>query len=169
VALVAIGLVLQAFGYLRPSGVDIGSLRWQPVFFAGIALVLGVQALLAGAVLAHQSAVTASGLHRRFEFVGRPSFSRRCLTLGVLMMLAGLAIDFVLFFVWLSDESTTPIRSFNNASLAQSLIIVGGTLASFGVVSRFQRARAIPRRADRYSSRDAEPHAPDSEPIEASL
>jgi hypothetical protein len=32
--------------------------------------------------------------------------------------------------------------------LAQCLIIAGGTLASFGVVSRFSRARALPQRRD---------------------
>jgi glycosyltransferase involved in cell wall biosynthesis len=144
--LLGLGLILQVMSYVRPSGVDIGALQWQPVFFSGIALVIGVQALLAGAILAYHSSVVGPGVHRRFEFVGSPVFSRRCFAVGILLVAAGLAIDFVLFLFWVEGDSTRP-RSFGHASLAQSLIIVGGTLATFGVVSRFQRARAVPQRS----------------------
>ena len=52
---------------------------------------------------------------------------------------AGLCINLVLFQVWVSDNSRP--RSVASASLAQSLIMVGGTLAIFGVLSRCQSAR----------------------------
>jgi glycosyltransferase involved in cell wall biosynthesis len=139
--LLALGLLLLIVGFVSPSGFDVGSLRWQPVFFSGIALVLGVQALGAGAVIAHYSSVARPGISRRFAFVEQPSFPSRCLAAGLLMALAGLAIDIALFVPWLEGNPSPPVRGSGLASLAQSLIIVGGTLASFGIVTRFLRAR----------------------------
>ena len=43
---------------------EIGSARWQPVFFSGIALVLGLQMFFAGAVVATLSPVARSGRER---------------------------------------------------------------------------------------------------------
>jgi Glycosyl transferase family 2 len=161
--LVVLGLVLSVISFLSPSGIDFGSVRWQPVFFAGIALVLGVQSLFAGAVLAHYSSVTSPGVQQRFRFVDHTKFANWCVVLGALTATTGLFIDCALFLIWL-DEKSRP-RSFSAASLAQSLILVGSTIASFGVVSRFQRARAarhLDRRdaAVRFSERAAvkDPH-----------
>jgi Glycosyl transferase family 2 len=141
VVLLVLGLLLLVVGFVSPSGLDVGSLRWQPVFFSGIALVLGVQALGAGAVIAHYSSVARPGMNRRFAFVEHPSFPNRCLAAGLLMVVAGLGIDVALFVPWLQGNPSPPVRGFGLASLAQSLIIVGGTLASFGIVTRFLRAR----------------------------
>jgi hypothetical protein len=135
-ALVVFGAVFSALGFLRPSGVGVGSLRWQPVFFSGIAIVLGTQALLAGAVLANRSSVAAGGVRERFGFVGRPSFPGRCVAGGVGAIAIGLAIDFVLFLIWVQDKPQ-PARGQAIAAVAHSLLIVGGTLASFGAVSRY--------------------------------
>jgi hypothetical protein len=146
--LLALGILLQILGFVAPAGVDVGSLRWQPVFFSGIALVLGIQALLAGAVLAYHSSVVAPGVTRRLDFVGRPSFTNGCFGVGLLTVVSGLLINLVLFVVWVRGDESPPSRSVNWASLAQSLIIAGGTLASFGIVSRFQRANALPQRVD---------------------
>jgi glycosyltransferase involved in cell wall biosynthesis len=137
----ALGVVLTIMSFVAPNGVDIGSLHWQPVFFSSIALVLGLQALLAGAILAYNSSVTAAGVQRRFAFVGRLKFSTRCIEAGALSIVAGAVINVVLFFTWV-DSGDAP-HQFNWASLAQSLIIIGGTLLSFGVIARVQRARAV--------------------------
>jgi glycosyltransferase involved in cell wall biosynthesis len=134
--LVLFGAVFAALGFVRPSGVEVGSLRWQPVFFSGIAIVLGTQALLAGAVLANRSSVAAGGVRERFGFAGHPRFPGRCLAAGFAAIATGLAIDFVLFLIWL-QEKPQPSRGQAFAALAHSLLIVGGTLASFGVVSRY--------------------------------
>ena len=59
------------------------------------------------------------------------------------MTILGLALDVVLFLLWLSDKTHSPVSHFGLASLSQSLIIVGGTMVpTFGILSRFQRARA---------------------------
>jgi hypothetical protein len=152
-ALLVLGLLLHVTVLLRPSGVEVGSLRWQPVFFAGIALVVGVQAVIAGGVLAHHSSLTAAGVQRRFSFMGRSDFPNRCAIWGVVLIFLGLAIDLVLFGVWLRNDELPPTRSLGFASLAQSFIICGGTLGSFGIVSRFQRARAYRERVAARSKR----------------
>jgi hypothetical protein len=122
---------------VSPSGVDVGSLHWQPVFFSGITIVLGLQALLAGAVLAYRSSLVRGSVNRRFEFVGRPGFPGACLVAGLVALLLGLGLDAVLFAGWVQGERSPPVRGLEVASLAQSLIISGATLASFGIVSRY--------------------------------
>ena len=138
-ALVAVGTLLLALDLVFPSGVDVGSLRWQPVFFSGIALVLGVQAMLGGAVIAHHSWVVAPGVRRRFAFLGRPDMPNKALAAGVASVLVGLALNLVLFVRWLGGDPSPPSsRGLGLASLSEALIIVGGTVAGFGLVSRFQ-------------------------------
>lgn len=140
--LVALGLLALGGSFAYPHGVEVGSLRWQPVFFAGIGLVLGVQALLAGAVLAHYSPVAKPVARRRFAFIGRSELPNRCLGAGVLMGVVGLGLNFVLFARWLGGDATPSVRGHSLASLSQALIILGATIASFGVISRFlARAR----------------------------
>jgi len=136
-ALFGVGVVLSLLGFLAPSGVEVGSFRWQPVFFSGIALVLGVQALMAGTVLAYRSSVTTAGVQRRFAFVGRPTFPAHCRVTGLMMILTGLTIDVGLFVAWLRGASSPPAGGLGLASFAQSLLILGGTLLSFGVISRY--------------------------------
>jgi hypothetical protein len=140
-ALLAVGSAMLGLSFAQPTGVQIGSVVWQPVFFSGIALVLGMEALLAGAVLAHNSSVTPAGVGQRFAFVGKPSFPGRCVVTGVAMAILGLALNVLLFLLWVGDKTRTTLSHFGLASLSQSLIIVGGTFATFGILSRFQRAR----------------------------
>jgi glycosyltransferase involved in cell wall biosynthesis len=140
--LIALGLAMLTVSFLHPGGVEIGSLVWQPVFFSGIALVLGTQALLAGTVLAHSSSIARPGIGRRFAFVGKAQFPNRCVASGVIAVIIGLAINLILFIGWLGNKRQTALSHLGLASLSQSLVIIGGTLASFGIVSRFLRARA---------------------------
>jgi len=132
-----VGIFLSVLGFVSPSGVDVGSLHWQPVFFSGITIVLGLQALLAGAVLAYRSSLVRGSVNRRFEFVGHPGFPGACLVAGLVALLLGLGLDAVLFAGWVQGERSPPVRGLEVASLAQSLIISGATLASFGIVSRY--------------------------------
>jgi hypothetical protein len=141
-ALLALGIAMLGVSFAQPRGVEIGSLVWQPVFFSGIALVLGMQGLLAGAVLAHNSSLTPTGIGHRFAFVGKANFPNRCIGTGVAFAILGVAVNLALFALWLSDKANTPLSHFGMASLSESLIIVGSTVASFGIVTRFTRARA---------------------------
>ena len=151
--LFGMGVLMLAVAFVKPTGVVVGSLVWQPVFFSGIALVLGLQALLAGAVLANGSSMAVPGVKRRFAFVGAASFPGRCTLVGFLTAVAGLAINGVMFAYWLTDNGQ-PLSELGLATLSQSLIIVGSTLGTFGLISRFMRGRSVqasiatPRGAD---------------------
>ena len=155
--LLALGIAMLCVSFFHPAGVQIGSYVWQPVFFSGIALVLGMEALLAGAVLAHTSSVTPTGVGQRFAFVGEPSFPNRCVGAGIAMAILGLALNVLLFVLWVGNKGPDPLSHFGLASLSQSLIIVGGTVATFGILSRFQRARTSrePARGARSSNATA--------------
>ena len=74
----------------------------------------------------------------RFAFVGQPSFPTQCLGAGTVSILAGLGIDAALFVAWLRGRvsSPPPARAQGVAAIAQSLLITGGTLASFGLTAR---------------------------------
>lgn len=136
--LAAIGLLALGLAFVQPGGVEIGSARWQPVFFSGIALVLGVQALLAGVVLAHMSPVPTAS-KRRFPFIEDPRLPNRALATGVSAIICGLAIDVALFVAWWNDTDSSPTTGieFGFACLAQILLILGGTVALTGIIARF--------------------------------
>jgi glycosyltransferase involved in cell wall biosynthesis len=137
VAACALGAALTILTLVQPAGVELGSLDWQPVFFSSILLVLGLQAMLAGAVLANRSSVADPS--RRLDFVGSVRFANACVTAGIVTLASGLLVDLALFIVWVRNPD--PPDELAVAALAQSLIMMGGTLASFGIVLRVQRAR----------------------------
>lgn len=130
-----LGLGLSLASMLFPAGLPFGSLLWQPLFFAPIATVVGAQTLLAGCVLAHRSSLLAGATKRRFAFVGRPAFPYRCMRGGLLGAWLGLVIDGVLFVVWILGFPA-PALGVPLASLAQTLLITGTTVAVFGLVIR---------------------------------
>lgn len=134
IAMVALGLGLFALTLIDPTVLTVGSLRWQPVFFAGILLVPGCQSLLAGAVLARRSTLMIKHDSMRYAFVDRPQFTRLCLTTGMGLVALGFALDFGLFVEWIRGAEFargTPIASF-----AQSAIVSGWSLATFALLHR---------------------------------
>jgi hypothetical protein len=166
-ALFALGAVLLGVTFEFPTGVDVGSLRWQPVFFSGIALVTGLQAALAGAVLAHHSTVVAPGVRRRFAFVGGRLLPIRALAVGLGMAAVGLALNAVLLVRWLGGNPSPGGRGHGLAALSQALIILGGTFASFGAVSRClssQRGLLAPGRSRAAAGRTPTPSEADTSP-----
>jgi hypothetical protein len=116
------------------------------VFFSTIALVLGTQALLAGTVLAYRLSVISGSVCTRFAFAGSNRFAFRCVVAGAGSVLVGLGIDFVLFLVWSTGRPALS-RSLALAALAQSLLIVGASLATFALVSLVLVGRIRPTQA----------------------
>jgi Glycosyl transferase family 2 len=143
--LAAAGLAALGLAFAQPEGVEIGSARWQPVFFSGIALVLGVQALLGGAILANASPVSPAS-RRRFAFLDDPRLPGRAFTIGVIAVLCGVAIDVALFLAWWKDKGSRPTTgvAFGFASVAQILLILGGTVALSAIIARFVRRNGAP-------------------------
>lgn len=130
-ALTFLGLAFLALGLIVPSGLSVGSLTWQPSFVSGIALVIGVQAMIAGLVLTeHQRTITGQASHHS---AGRPSLSALCLSVGIVLGLIGIGIDAFLFALWL-DHDQPFSRGLELGALAQSLVIDGVSLAGFGLV-----------------------------------
>lgn len=149
--LVLLGLIALALTFAQPSGLEIGSARWQPVFFSSIAAVLGLQALFAGAIVAAYSPV--AGTRRdSFRVLRGPYWPRRAIELGLAIAALGLLIDLSLFISWLRDSDLIPTEgiAFGFASLAQTLLIVGGSAAVLGVVGRFAHSevRQAPEQAE---------------------
>ncbi len=135
VTTLALGLTLSVLSLLNPVGFDLGSLHWQPIFFGPILIVLGTMAALSGAVLAHHSPLIRPDVMRHFSVVGEKKFALGCAAIGGLTLTTGLAIDLVLFAVWIASESS-PAHALALAGLAQSLVITGATLAAFGLMYR---------------------------------
>jgi hypothetical protein len=135
------GLCALALGFVQPSGVEVGSARWQPVFFASIAIVLGLQMFFAGAVVSTFSPVARKG-RKSWAFLRDARWPRRAIGIGLIVALVGLLTDFGLFVAWVGGSNRAPTDgvAFGLASLAQTLMILGGSFAVFGVVARFARS-----------------------------
>jgi hypothetical protein len=130
VALFALGVIVTALSFVNPAGVPVGSLRWQPVFFAGIAMTLGLQLVLIGLVVVRRSWLMARQRRARLAFVAAPGFPTRAALLGVFAALLGLALDAVLTVNWFLNRPALSIER-PLASLAQSLLIMGGVTVGF--------------------------------------
>ena len=132
-----LGAALTITDLLPARGIEIGSFRWQPVFFASIALILGLQTTLVGVVFAwRKSSVEGHELRRSVRLIAAPSFPAVCSIASVVLLAVGFALDAVLFARWLAG-SGTGIADLPIASLAQSLLLMGGTLGSFGLIVRW--------------------------------
>jgi len=129
-ALLLVGLVVTVLSFLSPAGVPVGSLRWQPVFFSGIAMTLGLQLALIGLVVTRRSWLMAGPRRSRLAFMESPKFPSRIAIAGVAALAVGLLIDVFVTANWflhrpfLSDS--VPIASF-----AHSLLIMGGVTVGF--------------------------------------
>ena len=127
------GTALTIAAFLPSKGLEIGSLRWQPIFFATIALVLGLQIFLVGLVFVwRRASVTGRKIERGLQFIVASWFPLACSVLGAASLLAGFGLDLLLGALWVQGRST--IDFLPTASLAQSLLLVGGSLGSFGLV-----------------------------------
>src|ERR1700693_2006950 len=140
-ALFLIGLSLLLVSFVSPSGLVVGSIKWQPIFFSTISIILGMQFALVGMVLGYRSPLVTNGARSRFQFVADSRFPAKCVSLGIVTLLLGLALDGYLFLRWVSG-SPAPSRALVLASAAQTLLIAGGWLISFGFVSWAPHGRA---------------------------
>jgi hypothetical protein len=147
----SIGAALSAFGLVSPAGLEVGSVHWQPVFFSSICLVLGLQAALAGIVLANSSSLVGEHVRRAYGWVNSRHFAPACVWLGALVLVTGLALDGALFAAWLSGR--TGEAALAVASVAQGLLICGGSLGTFGLVFEIvgRADRSLPYQLDRHA------------------
>jgi glycosyltransferase involved in cell wall biosynthesis len=125
------GLAIAAVSLLVPGGIEIGSLRWQPVFAATILLAIGANSLLFGVMT--KAYLVRRGLQKAGRMVRaylRFFSLERSLLLALVMIGVGVILDGGLFAVWTSGAKAD--NGLQLAALAQSLIIVGANVGMAG-------------------------------------
>jgi hypothetical protein len=153
--LAALGVLMTVFSMTAPDGVlNVGSMRWQPMFFGPMLLVVATCALLAGSVIAYRSVLLHDAVRQRYAFVAEPKFPKRSAMVGAVSLFVGIGIDVMLFIADLVGQGGAG-RRFALAGLAQSFILIGllGTL--FGVLMSlvstsvsYERAATAPQVID---------------------
>ncbi len=133
--LAAVGAAMTGAAFVSPQGVAVGSLRWQPVFFSSIALVVGVLAVLTGMLLAHCSKLVPGRVRARFAWLGTPRTASVALVTGAAALGLGLLADSYLLMNWAGGHEA-PSRGAALASLAQSSIMLGSLVGVAGLVAR---------------------------------
>jgi glycosyltransferase involved in cell wall biosynthesis len=131
-ALLTFGALVSGLSFFRPVGLQVGSLRWQPVFFSSIAMTLGLQFVLLGLVVVRRSWLMPRRRRARLAFVADPRFPARAALGGILAMVVGVTIDAVFMFNWFFKNPALSVQ-LPLASLAQSLLIMGGMTIGFAV------------------------------------
>lgn len=132
--LFVLGVILSAAAFLPSRGISVGSLRWQPIFFATIALMLGLQMMLVGLVFVwRRASLAGTKIEHGLGFIRNRSFPLACGVAGALLILGGVGLDAILLV-----NSLQGWPRFDNdlsiAALAQSLLLAGGSLLSFGLI-----------------------------------
>ena len=131
VLMVLAGLLTTVLSLVSPAGVAVGSMTWQPVFAGTILLAIGANALLFGVVAKLYGA--SNGLLKvdRWVRLYRSIFRLEGVLLTALaLVVAGLAIDGALFFVWAGGAALG--NGLQLAAFAQTLLIVGAELGMAG-------------------------------------
>ncbi len=132
VCLLALGLLTFAAAFALGGAIQVGGLRWQPVFAGPIFVVLGANAL--GMWLVGQERLARRGIARRHAaWLPKKRRLDAALAGGGLVALIGLCIDLFLFVVWVASPSI-PVLAPQLAALAQTLIIVGANAVLLGLL-----------------------------------
>lgn len=133
--LFAVGLIVEVFSLLHPNGLRIGSMMWQPVFFSGVAMIVSVQALLAGLFLS----MRFRGEGAEQQSIQDKAWFPLVVPIGVFSIACGVLLDGGLFLIWLLDATRLTIQA-PLASLAQTFLIDGIAIAGFGIfIPMFER------------------------------
>lgn len=150
---ILLGLLIRALTVAQGGEIHIGPFRWRPIFLGTILLVLGLQAILLGAVLLLLSPFASDKWRNHAARFLDPS---RLLTRGFWaagLVAAGVALEgFLLVATWI--EADLGIYRLPLASLAQDCLFLGATFGLFVVaiagLSGHQAftARPAPKRED---------------------
>lgn len=131
-ALILLGILSLAVTLGASGGVAVGSLRWQPVFAGGILLVVGTNAVVIGTAT-HLFAASRGIIPEDWlsNLVRKYAQLEQVLGLAGLVILAGLGLDALIFYEWVSDNSLG-LSTDGVAAVAQTSLIVGANLALGG-------------------------------------
>lgn len=129
-AAIVAGWVIYGATLADSQGASVGSLTWQPIFFGTILEVVGLVAAISGALLARHSAAASESTRESFSWVSDPICLRWILLIGVALACAGLALDGLLFGLWVTKAHLNPVQKLHLASVAQGLLLDGVLLAA---------------------------------------
>ena len=132
-----VGLLLSLASIVSPSGIPVGPLRWFPVFVGPMLLILGTQAIFLGSIASGRSEMTPERIRRRLSFMGRPGALNRLLRNFALVAVAGIAVNALLFGLWVSDLSGR--TALGVAGLAQAAIVIGAMGIAAVLAADFSR------------------------------
>ncbi len=133
------GLILMLLGILSlgitlvaSGGVSVGTLTWQPVFAGGVLVVVGTNALVIGSAT-HLFAVSRGIIPEDWltRVLRKYAQLEPVLGLAGLVFLAGIGLDAVIFYEWVT-ESDLGVSTAGLAAVAQTSVIVGANLALGG-------------------------------------
>lgn len=130
IALTMLGVLTLGLA-LPANGIEVGDLRWQPIFAGVIFFVVGVNALLLG--FASRLYTTTRGITNddwALRFYRRYLDFETFVGAGVVLALIGVAIDVVIAFV-----DITAVNRVDLAAIAQALIIVGANVVLVGALA----------------------------------
>jgi len=129
--LTTLGIATLVASFTSPVGVEVGSVRWQPVFAATILLAIGANALLLGMIAKlHGNALGLLPEDRWVRLYRRVFRLERVLLLALAMVLVGSAVDLWLFGIWASGGQQA--MGLQLAAMAQAMLIVGAQLGMAG-------------------------------------
>ena len=134
VFLILVGLLTLGLALPSSRGIDVGPLRWQPIFAGTIFLVVGVNAVLLG--LASRIYTTARGDTREdwlLRFYRKYLGLEGLFLLGLFLMLTGFGVD--LFLLIRSPGANDTLNWVDIAAVAQSLILIGANLFFVGILA----------------------------------
>jgi len=131
-ALMLLGILSLVITLGASGGVTVGTLTWQPVFAGGILLVVGTNAVVIGTAT-HLFATSRKIIPEDWLSRVIRKYATLETVLGVagLVMIAGVGLDALIFYEWVSDNSLG-LSTEGMAAAAQTLIIVGANLALGG-------------------------------------
>ncbi len=129
--LTSLGIATLVASFTSPVGVEVGSVRWQPVFAATILLAIGANALFLGMIAKlHGNAVGLLPEDRWVRLYRRVFRLERVLLLALAMVMVGSVVDLWLFGIWASGGQQA--MGLQLAATAQALLIVGAQLGMAG-------------------------------------
>jgi hypothetical protein len=125
------GVGATVVSFVAPTGVEAGTLIWQPVFAATILLAVGVNALLFGVVAKLYGVAHGLLPEDRWARLYRRLFRLEAvLGVAAIMFLTGVVIDLALLIIWASGGKAA--AGLQLGALAQTLLIVGAELGWTG-------------------------------------
>ena len=139
---VLLGILAMAITLAAESGVTVGTLKWQPVFAGSILLIIGTNALMIG-MASHLYAVSRKIVPEDALAVWFNRFVtlERMLLLAAVLIFVGVAIDIVIFYEWVTENSVGGVSTGGLASLAQTSIIMGANMAMGGFLAALMDER----------------------------